>query len=103
MKRFVKFIVHEYMDMYPRTEMRICEGETLESITAKAKEWADQMTAHYSGGPTTFEKVLSEEEAFDWFKKEIQSIKYPSQEDFEWIKRTIDSINECYTFITDII
>jgi hypothetical protein len=102
MKRFVKFSVHEYMDMHPHTEMRIYEG-SLESITTKAKEWAENMTKAYSGGPTTFEGILTEEEAFNWLKQEIQSIKYPSKEDFEWIKKTIDSINECYTFITDII
>lgn len=103
MKRFVKFSVHEYMDMYPRTEMRIYEGDSLESITTKAKEWAENMTKAYSGGPTTFEGILDEEEAFNWLKKEIQSIKYPCKEDFEWIKKTVDSINECYTYITDII
>lgn len=101
MKRFVQFSVHEYMDMYPRTETRIFEGESLESISIKAKEWAENMTAFYSGGPTTFEGILTEEEAFNWLKKEIQSIKYPCKEDFEWIKKTIDAINECYPEISE--
>ena len=101
MKRFVKFSVHEYMDPHPHTEMRIYEGDSLESITAKAKEWAENMTKAYSGGPTTFEGILTEEEAFNWLKKEIQSIKYTCKEDFEWIKKTIDAINECYPEISE--
>lgn len=96
MKRFVKFIVHEYMDMYPRTEMRIYEGDSLESITAKAKEWAENMTKAYSGGPTTFEGVLTDQEAFKWLKKEIQSMEYPCKSELEWIKKTIDTLMECY-------
>lgn len=101
MKRFVKFSVHEYMDMYPRTEMRIYEGESLESITTRAKEWAENMTTVYSGGPTTFEGVLTDQEAFDWFKKEIQSMKYPCKSDLEWIKKTVDAIIECYPEISE--
>ena len=103
MKRLVQFSVHEYMDACPHTEVGIFEGDSLESITTRAKEWAENMTKAYSGGPTTFEGILTEEDAFNWLKKEIQSIKYPGKEDFEWIKDTIDRINECYTFITDII
>ena len=48
MKRFVKFYVHEYMDMYPRTEMRIYEGDSLESITTLAKEFfCNQLTKSF--------------------------------------------------------
>lgn len=101
MKRFVKFYVHEYMDMYPRTEMRIYEGDSLESITSLAKDWAENMTKAYSGGPTTFEGVLTAQEAFGWFKKEIQSINYPSKSDLEWIKKTVDAITECYPEISE--
>lgn len=101
MKRFVKFSVHEYMDMYPRTEMRIYEGDSLESITTKAKEWAENMTKAYSGGPTTFEGILTGQEAFDWLKKEIRSMKYPCKSDLEWIKKTIDAITECYPEISE--
>lgn len=101
MKRFVQFSVHEYMDMYPRTEMRIYEGDSLESITALAKKWAENMTKVYSGGPTTFEGVLTAQEAFDWFKKEVQSMKYPCKSDLEWIKKIIDAITECYPEISE--
>jgi hypothetical protein len=101
MKRFVKFNVHEYMDMHPCTEVMLYEGDSLESITTKAKEWAEDMSRAYSGGPTTFESVLTDQEAFDWFKKEVQSMKYPCKSDLEWIKKTIDSINECYSEISE--
>lgn len=101
MKRFVKFSIHEYMDLYPRTETRMYEGDSLESITTKAKEWAEYMTEAYSGGPTTFDKVLTEQEAFDWFKKEIQSMQHPCKRDLEWIKKTTDVITECYPEISE--
>lgn len=99
MKRFVKFNVHEYMDMHPHTEMRIFEGDSLESITARAKEWAEDMTKAYSGGPTTFEGILAEEEAFNWLMAEYRSIKDPCKEDLKWVWKTIDAINECYADI----
>lgn len=101
MKRFVQFSVHEYMDMYPRIETRIFEGDSLESITTLAKEWAENMTKAYSGGPTTFEGILTDQEAFDWLKKEVQSMKYPYKSDLEWIKKTIDAITECYPEISE--
>lgn len=101
MKRFVKFSVHEYMDMHPHTEMRIYEGDSLLSITTKAKEWAENMTQAYSGGPTTFEGILTAQEAFNWLKKEIQSMKYPCKSELEWTKKTIDTIMECYPEISE--
>jgi len=101
MKRFVKFSVREYMDMHPHTEMRIYEGESLKSITTLAKEWAEGMTKVYSGGPTTLEGVLTAQEAFDWFKKGIQSMKYPCKSDLEWIKKVSDVIMECYPEISE--
>ena len=96
MKRFVKFSVHEYMDMHPHTEMRIYEGDSLESITTLAKEWAENMTKAYSGGPTTFDRVLTFDEVWIWFKKEIKSINLLCQTDIDWIKKVIDDIQECY-------
>ena len=101
MKRFIRFSVHEYMDARPHIEVRDCEGDSLESITIKAKEWADSMTKAYSGGPTTFESVLTSQEAFDWFKKEVQSMKYPCKSDLEWIQKTADAITECYPEISE--
>ena len=101
MKRFVRFSVHEYMDARPHIEMRIYEGDSLESITTKAKEWAENMTKAYSGGPTSFEGVLTAQEAFDWLKKESQSMEYPCKSELEWIKKTIDAITECYTEICE--
>lgn len=101
MKRFVKFSVHEYMDMHPHTEMRIYEGDSRLSITTLAKEWAENMTKAYSGGPTTFEDVLTAQEAFDWFKKEVQSMKYPRKSDLKWIKKISDDIMECYPEISE--
>lgn len=54
------------------------------------------MTKAYSGGPTTFEGVLTAREAFDWLKNEVQSIRHPRKRDLEWVKKTLDTIMECY-------
>ena len=51
MKKFVEFSLHEYMDEFPRQQVRVWEGETIEAIKTEAKAWAKQMTELYSGGP----------------------------------------------------
>ena len=96
MKRFVKFSVHEYMDPHPHTEMRVFQGDSLESIKESAQKWAEHMTEAYSGGPTTFEGILSYNEAFDWLKKEMSTMRDPDQQDLEWIMNTCDALSEAY-------
>lgn len=41
-----KYAVHEYMDEKPRIGFQLCENRE------SAQEWAKEMTAAYSGGPT---------------------------------------------------
>lgn len=96
MKRFVKFSVHEYMDPRPHTEMRVFQGDSLESITESAKKWAEHMTDAYSGGPTTFEGILTYEESFAWLKGEINAMRGPDRQDLEWIISVCTSLNEAY-------
>lgn len=66
MEKFCRFEVHEYMDMYPHTEVRTIKGEDEAEITANAVAWARQMTSLYSGGPTRFVKILTKDEAAEY-------------------------------------
>lgn len=54
MKKFVEFSLHEYMDEFPRQQVRVWEGDTIQAIEAEAKAWAKQMTELYSGGSNIF-------------------------------------------------
>ena len=84
MKRFVEFSLHEYMDEYPTQKVRIMEGENLEAIEKASKETTENVSKIYSGGPTSFVKVWTREEAKDWINKNIAEIgENPSSEDKE--------------------
>lgn len=97
MKKFVEFSLHEYMDEHPTQQVRIWEGETIEAIEAEAIAWAKQMTELYSGGPTSFIKVWTKEEAREWIDKNKAQIgENPSSEDKEWIDSVEDAFYTCY-------
>lgn len=46
-EKFQEFSVHDYMDMYPRQEVRVMTKE-------QAVEFADHMNKNYSGGTTKY-------------------------------------------------
>lgn len=97
MKKFVEFSLHEYMDMYPTQQVRIMEGENLEAIKSASKEFAASMSKVYSGGPTSFVKVWTKEEAREWIDRNKAQIgKDPSSEDKEWINNVEDAFYTCY-------
>lgn len=97
MKKFVEFSLHEYMDMYPTQQVRIMEGENLEAIKSTSKEFAASMSKVYSGGPTSFVKVWTKEEAREWIDRNKAQIgKDPSSEDKEWIDSVEDAFYTCY-------
>lgn len=96
MERFCRFSVHEYMDESPYTSMRTFKGETLEDVENNARNWAQEMTKNYSGGTTTFVKVLTKEEAREWIDSEWNSIQNPNELDLEWFNRVNTIFNECY-------
>lgn len=97
MKKFVEFSLHEYMDEHPTQQVRIWEGETIEAIKVEAIAWAKQMTELYSGGPTSFIKVWTKEEAREWIDKNKAQIgENPSSEDKEWIDSVEDAFYTCY-------
>lgn len=96
MKRFVEFSVHEYMDECPRTEIRTFKGDTLEQIEASAKEFAEEMTRNYSGGPTKFVKVMTKEDACNWYESEKAKIGNPDAADKLWMTNVVEFIRKCY-------
>ena len=97
MKKFVEFSLHEYMDEHPAQQVRIWEGKTIKAIEAEAIAWAKQMTKLYSGGPTSFIKVWTKEEAREWIdKNKAQINENPSSEDKEWINSIEDAFYTCY-------
>lgn len=97
MKKFVEFSLHEYMDMYPTQQVRIMEGENLEAIKSASKEFAAGMSKVYSGGPTSFVKVWTKEEAREWIdRNKVQIGEDPSSEDKEWIANVEDAFYTCY-------
>lgn len=71
MKALVKFEIHEYMDMYPSKEVRMYEGSDISDIVNKAMDWADYMNRNYSGGTTTYKKVLTFLESISFLANEI--------------------------------
>lgn len=102
MKKFVEFSLHEYMNEYPTQQVRIMEGENLEAIKSASKKYAEDITKMYSGGPTSFVKVWTREEAKDWINKNIAEIgENPSSEYKEWINTVEEVFYSCYANILD--
>lgn len=97
MKRFVEFSLHEYMDEHPTQQVRIMEGENLEAIESASKEYAADISKVYSGGPTSFVKVWTKEEAREWIDRNKAQIgEDPSSEDKEWIDSVESAFYTCY-------
>lgn len=97
MELFCEFSVHEYMDEHPRKEVRTFIGESEEAIEDTAKKWAKQMTDSYSGGPTTFVKIMNKEEAEAHIEDVIAYEDAHPQEDSEEFKQEMWNIfYRCY-------
>lgn len=87
MEKFVEFSVHEYMDMHPHKEITTIKGESIEEIKENAVKHAKRMTEVYSGGPTSFVKILSREEAAEYlaneFKECLLDTVWPDEDNIE--------------------
>ena len=97
MELFCEFSVHEYMDEHPRKEVRTFIGESEEVIENNAKKWAKEMTIRYSGGPTTFVKVMNKEEA-EAHIKDICAYEdaHPQPDSEEWKQEMWNLFYKCY-------
>lgn len=97
MKRFVEFSLYEYMDEHPTQQVLIMEGKNLEAIESTSKEYAADISKVYSGGPTSFVKVWTKEEAREWIDRNKAQIGEDlSSEDKEWIDSIEDIFYTCY-------
>lgn len=97
MELFCEFSVHEYMDEHPRKEVRTFIGESEEAIEDTAKKWAKVMTDNYSGGPTTFVKIMNKEEAEAHIKDVCAYEDTHPQEDSETFKQEMWNLfYKCY-------
>ena len=105
MEKFVEFSVHEYMDMYPHKEITTIKGESIEEIKENAVKHAKRMTEVYSGGPTSFVKILSREEAAEYlvseYKKCLLDTVWPDEDNIEAALKVTSEYNinlffDCY-------
>lgn len=97
MEKFCLFELHEYMDMYPQKKVMTFRGEDEEAIAFNASNWAKEISAIYSGGPTKFIKVMSKEEA----KAHIESLiayenQHPQDDSEDFIQGAWDLYYKCY-------
>ena len=97
MKRFVQCEVHEYMDFYPRVEVRVFSGESVENIMANAQKWAKEMNEIYPGGTTRIIQVMDVEDAGKYCASLIKREKDNPQDDSEeFLAHLGKSFQECY-------
>ena len=67
---FARFVIHDYMDMYPSYDIRVMPRKDIYL-------YVKHMNKSYSGGTTTFNKVLSKKEVEDYIDRMIRS--YPEE------------------------
>ena len=98
MERFVKFEIHEYMDMYPQVKAMHFIGDTKEIIEYDAKAFAEDMNAHYSGGTTTFIKIMSAEEAKKYVDDSIayEKTHWDDETSEDFVTQLTELYERCY-------
>lgn len=90
--KFFKFELHEYMDEYPTTQVRV-----FNSID-DAKSFAEQMTKSYSGGPTTLIGEMSNDSARKYIKSLYEKeIDHRQDDSREFILKAENLYTECYS------
>lgn len=105
MEKFCEFSVHEYMDMHPHSEVRTFKGADENEIKAHAIAWAKGMSDVYSGGPTSFVKILTKAEAAEhlakMYKECLLDDRWPDEDNIEGALRVTSEKNikiffDCY-------
>lgn len=90
MKKFFKIEIHDYMDMYPDTEVQCMEEALFD-------EWLKNMKERYNSGTVKLLKVLTQEEARQEVLKLVsREEKHPQPDSKEFIQRAWDLFNQAY-------
>jgi len=97
MKRFVEIEYQDYMDMYPRTEVRIFEGENEESLEKNVNDFVAHMKSHWCSGTTRLIGIMDTSEALKHIEQQIAKERANWQEDSEeFIDKICGLFTECY-------
>lgn len=104
--RLVEFETYDYMDEKPCKEVRAFKDESVEVITQEAIRWAKSMNENYSGGTTTFKKVLSQMESIQLITKNIaQTLKHPNvtRTDGDLDSVDVDYLKEISSILEELV
>lgn len=89
-EKFQEFSVHEYMDEYPRQEVRVMTKE-------QAVEFADHMNKNYSGGTTKYVGEMNYAQAFEHTVKMVRNELTNTQDDsLDFITNICEKFIKCY-------
>jgi len=97
MELFCQFEVHDYMDEYPRKHVRTFIANDEEAIRKEAIKYAQHMNRNYSGGTTTFIKIMNKEEAEAHIKEVCDyEDQHPQEDSSEFKDKIVSLFNKCY-------
>lgn len=96
MIKFVEINVHYYMDMHPFKEVHILDTETM-------YEWAKESQKNWGSGTVSINKVLTQQEAYDYCVKTFTKIltdqpinEEQDHDDREVVQNLITEYRRCY-------
>lgn len=97
MEKFVLFKVHEYMDMHPEDYVRTFIADDEDAIRTEAIKWANYMKHNYSGGTTTFVRLMGKDEAQRYIQRLIdREHRMPQDDSQEFIANIKSLFDKCY-------
>lgn len=97
MKRFVEIEYHDYMDMYPNTEIRVFEGSDEEDLEKNVNDFVAHMESHWCSGTTRLMSIMEESDALAWVDQQVAKEQSNWQEDSEeFVEKICGLFKECY-------
>ena len=97
MKRFVEIEYHDYMDLMPRTEVRVFEGIDEEILEKNVNDFVNHMKEHWCSGTTRLIGIMEQWSALSWIEQQIAKEHADWQEDSEeFINKICNLFKECY-------
>ena len=97
MKRFVEIEYHDYMDMYPDTEVRVFSGDDEESLEKNVNDFVAHMKEHWCSGTTRLLGIMEQQEALMYIEQQIAKEHADWKEDSEeFIDKICGLFKDCY-------